>query len=120
MFNKTELNEKLTAELRELAKANGILNVDALRKAELVEIISQIKAQETESTLTEAPSSVKAPKAKLTKANANANATDKPVRKRTRISKDEADSNNTAAYNRPTLFEEEAHVRTEQSQPEVS
>jgi transcription termination factor Rho len=114
MFNKTELNEKLTAELRELAKANGILNVDALRKAELVEIISQIKAQETESTLTEAPSSVKAPKAKLTKANANGNAADKPVRKRTRISKDESEANNNGAYDRPTLFEE-APARQEQS-----
>ena len=73
MFNKTELNEKLTAELRELAKAHGILNADALRKAELVEIISQIKAQETDSTVTEAPISVKTPKAKLTKSNANTN-----------------------------------------------
>jgi transcription termination factor Rho len=116
MFNKTELNEKLTAELRELAKAHGILNADALRKAELVEIISQIKAQETESTLTEAPSSVKAPKAKLTKANANA--TDKPVRKRIRIAKEESDSNNTNSFDRPTLFEEEALVRNEVSQRE--
>jgi transcription termination factor Rho len=111
MFNKTELNEKLTAELRELAKAHGILNVDALRKAELVEIISQIKAQETDNTLTEAPISVKAPKAKLTKSNANAS--DKPVRKRTRIAKEDSDSNNSNSFNRPTLFEEEAPVRND-------
>jgi transcription termination factor Rho len=116
MFNKTELNEKLTAELRELAKANGILNADALRKAELVEIISQIKAQETEDTLTEAPSSVKAPKVKLAKANGNA--TDKPVRKRTRIAKDESDSNNSNSFNRPTLFEEEAPFRNRVGQEE--
>jgi transcription termination factor Rho len=108
MFNKTELNEKLTAELRELAKAHGILNADALRKAELVEIISQIKAQETDSTVTEAPISVKTPKAKLTKSNANTS--DKPVRKRTRISKDES------SFNRPTLFEEETPVRHDGNQ----
>ena len=123
MFNKTELNEKLTAELRELAKANGILNADALRKAELVEIISQIKAQETETTTAEAPAIAKAPKAKLTKTNANA--TDKPVRKRTRIaSKDDSDSSNNNSFNRPTLFEEEAHsnngrIQQEQQQPEI-
>jgi transcription termination factor Rho len=122
MFNKTELNEKLTAELRELAKANGILNADALRKAELVEIISQIKAQETETTTAEAPAIAKAPKAKLTKTNANA--IDKPVRKRTRIaSKDDSDSGNNNSFNRPTLFEEEAHSNNgriqQEQQPEV-
>jgi len=123
MFNKTELNEKLTAELRELAKANGILNADALRKAELVEIISQIKAQETETTTAEAPAIAKAPKAKLTKTNVNA--ADKPVRKRTRIaSKDESDAGNNNSFNRPTLFEEDAHrnngrIQQEQQQPEI-
>lgn len=44
MFNKTELNEKLTAELREIAKTQGILNADELRKAELVEIIADRKS----------------------------------------------------------------------------
>ncbi|TKC65510.1 transcription termination factor Rho [Pedobacter hiemivivus] len=48
MFNKTELNEKLTAELREIAKTQGILNADELRKAELVEIIAQITEQQAE------------------------------------------------------------------------
>lgn len=81
MFNKTELNEKLTAELRELAKANGILNTDTLRKPELVEIISQISEQENVGVPVEAVTEVKAPKARLTKSAT----LDKPVRKRTRI-----------------------------------
>jgi transcription termination factor Rho len=122
MFNKTELNEKLTAELRELAKANGILNADALRKAELVEIISQIKAQETGDAPTEPDTdtaAAKPQKGRLTKANA----TEKPTRKRARITvKEESDSNNS--FNRPTLFEETQPVREEtpapvEAQPEL-
>ncbi len=86
MFNKTELNEKLTAELRELAKANGILNTDTLRKPELVEIISQISEQENAGAPVEAVAEVKSPKTRLTKTATS----DKPARKRTRIAaKDE-------------------------------
>ena len=44
MFNKTELTEKLTAELRELAKNEGINNADDLRKTDLIE---QILKQQT-------------------------------------------------------------------------
>jgi transcription termination factor Rho len=107
MFNKTELNEKLTAELRELAKANGILNVDALRKAELVEIISQIKAQEAEKAATPAVevAEAKAPKARINKAAT----IEKPVRKRTRIpAKDEAEQNTTLPFNRAAMFDAES------------
>ncbi|CAM4233408.1 transcription termination factor Rho [Pedobacter westerhofensis] len=123
MFNKTELNEKLTAELRELAKSKGILNADDMRKAELVEVIRQISEQQgepdvviptTESTIAEiittndaanqAP--VKAAKAKAPKSNT----AEKPLRKRTRISKDEAEtapsSNNN--FNRASLFDNPA------------
>ena len=39
MFNKTELTEKLTAELRELAKNEGIAKADELRKSDLIEQI---------------------------------------------------------------------------------
>jgi transcription termination factor Rho len=105
MFNKTELNEKLTAELRELAKSHGILNVDALRKAELVEIISQIKAKEADVNTVDAASEPKIVKGKLTKANAST--ADKPVRKRTRIVlKEDSEANNSKPADRPTLFEE--------------
>nr|WP_199082177.1 transcription termination factor Rho [Pedobacter sp. ASV19] len=101
MFNKTELNEKLTAELRELAKAQGILNADELRKAELVEIMAQITNQDT-ATLSPGTETVleKVAKPKLTKTAATG---DKPVRKRTRIpAKDEKD---TAVPNKATLFD---------------
>jgi transcription termination factor Rho len=103
MFNKTELNEKLTAELRELAKAQGILNADELRKAELVEIMAQITAQEglpiSADTETETVSE-KVAKPKLSKANPG-NSIEKPARKRTRISKDEKEP----VLNKVTLFD---------------
>ncbi|SMC98459.1 transcription termination factor Rho [Pedobacter nyackensis] len=67
MFNKTELNEKLTAELREIAKTQGILNADELRKAELVEIIAQITEQQTEAETTPKATPAKAVKPKATK-----------------------------------------------------
>jgi transcription termination factor Rho len=69
MFNKTELNEKLTAELREIAKTQGILNADELRKAELVEIIAQITEQQAEIEATPKAAPVKVTKAKAVKEN---------------------------------------------------
>lgn len=68
MFNKTELNEKLTAELREIAKTQGILNADELRKAELVEIIAQITEQQAEAEPAPKAAPVKATKTKVAKA----------------------------------------------------
>ncbi|MBB5439599.1 transcription termination factor Rho [Pedobacter sp. AK017] len=73
MFNKTELNEKLTAELREIAKNQGILNADELRKAELVEIIAQITEQQAEAEATPKEAPVKAVKTKAVKENAAKN-----------------------------------------------
>ncbi|MDR6784935.1 transcription termination factor Rho [Pedobacter africanus] len=70
MFNKTELNEKLTAELREIAKTQGILNADELRKAELVEIIAQISEQMTEAEPAPKAAPAKAAKAKAPKERA--------------------------------------------------
>lgn len=43
MFNKTNLTEKLTADLREIAKAAGIKNAQELRKNELIEQILLIQ-----------------------------------------------------------------------------
>jgi len=127
MFNKTELNEKLTAELRELAKSHGILNADDLRKAELVEVIHQISEQQPEApSATESapaatndaatPNPVKTAKPKAAKTNA----ADKTVRKRTRISKDEAaetPGNTGNTFNRASLFD--APASDEQQQPET-
>ena len=103
MFNKTELNEKLTAELREIAKTQGILNADELRKAELVEIISQITEQQvttepsTEQVATKTPTKVKA---------AKEGTGEKSSRKRTRITAPkETESNVTKPFNRASLFD---------------
>lgn len=131
MFNKTELNEKLTAELRELAKSHGILNADDLRKAELVEVIHQISEQQdqqqtapvTESAPAEVTSDavkqnpVKSAKPKAAKSNP----ADKPLRKRTRISKDEPEApaagNNGNTFNRASLFDNPP--ADQQQQPET-
>ncbi len=130
MFNKTELNEKLTAELRELAKSQGILNADDLRKAELVEVIHQISEQQIEATpAIDAPATaisndtVKESPAKTAKPKApKINTAEKPLRKRTRISKDEAEpapaGNNSTNFNRASLFD--AQPMEEQVQPEAS
>jgi transcription termination factor Rho len=123
MFNKTELNEKLTAELRELAKSHGILNADDLRKAELVEVIHQISEQEvtpnsepaaqvTNDADSQSPVKVAKPKA------VKGAAAEKPLRKRTRIAKDEneapaAGPNN---FNRASVSEQPA----EEQQPETA
>ncbi|MGE6219604.1 transcription termination factor Rho [Nubsella zeaxanthinifaciens] len=99
MFSKTELTEKLTAELRELAKANGVENAGDLRKNDLIEEI--LKKQDT-TTAT--------PVAVATASEAAAQ--EKPARKRTRIIKD---NNQEAApvveekkekAAKPTLFDE--------------
>ncbi|WP_316794181.1 transcription termination factor Rho [Pedobacter frigoris] len=108
MFNKTELNEKLTAELREIAKTQGILNADELRKAELVEIIAQITEQETtaEPVTAEAVKSEAAPKtAKLKTAAAKETSTEKPTRKRIRIPAKEEETVKNTPFNRASLFD---------------
>jgi transcription termination factor Rho len=113
MFNKTELNEKLTAELRELAKAQGILNADELRKAELVEIIAQIKEQDDVPELAEVePAPQKVTKPRLSKGTTG----EKPARKRARITaKDETD---TSSLNKTTLFDEPL-IKPFENLPEV-
>ncbi|MNK04675.1 hypothetical protein D3C87_225470 [compost metagenome] len=94
MFSKTELTEKLTAELRELAKANGVDNAGDLRKSDLIEEILKKQTATAEISVTPEPA-------------ADENSTEKPARKRTRIPKD---GNETAPApkkeERPTLFDE--------------
>lgn len=100
MFNKTELNEKLTAELREIAKTQGILNADELRKAELVEIISQITEQEASAEPVSDEAPVQTSKVKAVKESG----AEKPTRKRIRIPKEE-ESNVSKPFNRASLFD---------------
>ncbi|KEQ30629.1 transcription termination factor Rho [Pedobacter antarcticus 4BY] len=117
MFSKTELNEKLTAELRELAKSQGILNADELRKPELIEVIHQLSEQTNQSGQpaeiaaeagVTAPAEEKQLKEKPAKNKiVKAAPAEKTVRKRTRIPKEEAEapqpSNGT--FNRAALFD---------------
>ncbi|WP_316840155.1 transcription termination factor Rho [Pedobacter gandavensis] len=103
MFNKTELNEKLTAELREIAKTQGILNADELRKAELVEIISQITEQQPDVAPVEGEAPAKAPKVKTVKESS----TEKSTRKRIRITPKEEEESKGNNFNRAALFDNE-------------
>ena len=75
MFSKTELNDKLTPELRELAKSYGIEGAESLRKIDLVEvllhqqeIISAAKTGADPYSESEPVEEVPAPKTKATKA----------------------------------------------------
>lgn len=95
MFNKTELTEKLTAELRELAKNEGIANADDLRKSDLIEQILSKGTAETATKLKEAkPKVVKEASADKPKAG-----------KRVRIAAKETPAIEPAPE-RPTLFDE--------------
>lgn len=100
MFNKTELNEKLTAELREIAKTQGILNADELRKAELVEIIAQITEQQAEAETAPKAAPVKATKTKAVKDSAQKNGPAKSV-----PAPEQTLQENTSTENVPVLTE---------------
>ncbi len=113
MFNKTELTEKLTAELRDLAKKEGIENADTLRKNDLIEAIiltQTITLQRAENTpatptveATVATKPVKEAKAKVVKAQA----TQPVAKKRARIpSKEEKKDLPKLDRDRVTLFDE--------------
>ena len=123
MFNKTELNEKLTAELREIAKSKGILNADELRKAELVEIIAQITEQEspaepTDATPAKVDAPVKTPKVKTAKEASG----EKTTRKRIRIPAKEEEAPKNMPFNRASLFDpapvqEKTEIDTKEAEP---
>lgn len=92
MFNKTELTEKLTAELRELAKNEGIANADDLRKNDLIEVLLKTSA-----------TPLKEAKPKIVKEGS----TDKPsARKRVRIAAKDTMPIVEPEPERPTLFDE--------------
>ncbi|MDQ8053255.1 MAG: transcription termination factor Rho [Pedobacter sp.] len=101
MFNKTELTEKLTAELRELAKNQGITNADELRKNDLIDQI--LKQQKNQDQPVKATPEAKAAKPRIVKDNAGEQP--QPVaKKRARISKE--DKNKNTQPERATLFDE--------------
>lgn len=115
MFNKTELTEKLTAELRELAKNEGIQNAEDLRKTDLIE---QILQQQANKTAESAPTPIKEAKPKVVKekeSKVEASA-EKPARKRTRIAAKGDDNTPTAQPEREaiTLFDEPLPFKAEE------
>ncbi len=105
MFSKTELTEKLTTELRELAKANGVDKAGDLRKSDLIEEILKKQAATAEVAVTPAPA-----------AETDA---EKPARKRTRIVKENKETTPVAEekkapvevkkekVQKPTLFDDD-------------
>ncbi|WP_343524220.1 transcription termination factor Rho [Pedobacter sp.] len=134
MFSKTELNDKLTTELRELAKSYGIEGADSLRKIDLVEvllhqqdIINAAKAGVDPYSEIEPLVNTPAPKTKAAKASKTAAVSavvadkpiaataDKPVKKRARLPKDDTAAASTARRkDAVTLFDEPQH----QQQPD--
>lgn len=99
MFNKTELTEKLTAELRELAKNEGITNADDLRKSDLIEQILLYQTQKRPNVAIEN---------QQIEAKMNENTAEKPVvKKRARIAKDEKISKQQSQRENVTLFDEQ-------------
>ncbi|MBC6110820.1 transcription termination factor Rho [Pedobacter fastidiosus] len=133
MFSKTELNDKLTSELRELAKTYGIEAADSLRKIDLVEvllhqqeIINAAKSgadpysePEAEAVAVAPASKTKAPKAeKAPKVAAEAVTTEKPVKKRARLSKDEPAAPIERRRDSVTLFDEPQHQQQPERQPD--
>ncbi len=105
MFSKTELTEKLTTELRELAKANGVDKAGDLRKSDLIEEILKRQAATAEVAVTPEPA-----------AETDA---EKPARKRTRIVKENKEAAPVAEekkapveakkekVQKPTLFDDD-------------
>jgi len=126
MFNKTELNEKLTAELREIAKSQGILNADELRKAELVEIIAQITDQDgpIEVSADAEPAAVTKPVKQKAVKDATVEkspSAEKSTRKRIRIPKEEEEKNTIKPFSRASLFDPVgiSEGKTEEAAPEA-
>ncbi len=106
MFSKTELSEKLTAELRELATANGVENSGDLRKSDLIEEI--LKKQ---------PAASAPPVEDVIKAEGNTSTAEKNAKKRVRIVKDSKDNNTANAKaeraEKPTLFDEPVKIQVQ-------
>ncbi|RYD79087.1 MAG: transcription termination factor Rho [Sphingobacteriales bacterium] len=136
MFSKTELNDKLTPELRELAKSYGIEGAESLRKIDLVEvllhqqeIIDAAKAGQAADPYSESErvAVAPAPKTKAVKAEkapkvaAAADSTlspEKPAKKRVRLSKDEPAAPIERRRESVTLFDEPQHQTQTEKQPD--
>jgi len=134
MFSKTELNDKLTPELRELAKSYGIEGAESLRKIDLVEvllhqqeIINAAKSDADPYGENEQVAVAPAPKTKTAKtekapkvaaSTASASTPEKPVKKRARLSKDEPSAPVERRRDSVTLFDEPQHQQQPERQPD--
>lgn len=113
MFNKTDLNEKLTPELRELAKNLGIQDVETLRKNDLIEQIVTIEGNESEKPMLKKTKNTKSKALEVNDANieVETSSTETPAsapKKRARIVKSEKVNSPTRTENQEftnTLFE---------------
>jgi transcription termination factor Rho len=113
MFSKTELTEKLTAELRELAKNEGISNADELRKGDLIEQILTFQQKKSKPA---------AAKKEITKENSSTPEVAEvksAVKKRTRISKEEVNTSKQPEPERITLFDEPLSKSEELVEPPI-
>ncbi|MFC4211139.1 transcription termination factor Rho [Pedobacter lithocola] len=137
MFSKTELNDKLTSELRELAKTYGIEAADSLRKIDLVEVLlhqqeiinaaksgadpyNEAEATEVKVVPTPKAKALKAEKAPKVNAQATETVTaEKPAKKRARLSKDELAAPIERRKESVTLFDEPQHQQQTETQPDM-
>ncbi|WP_316738956.1 transcription termination factor Rho [Pedobacter aquatilis] len=130
MFSKTELNEKLTPELRELAKTYGIEGAESLRKIDLVEVLLHQQemitaaksgadpySDEEPAAVAPAPKTKAVKADKAPKAEAEISTTDKPVKKRTRLPKENTAGSVEQKRESVTLFDEPQHQQ-EETQPD--
>lgn len=116
MFNKTELTEKLTAELRELAKNEGVSNADDLRKNDLIEQILQQQANKDATAPSAAPAATTVKEAKPKIVKAPTGEKQPMAKKRARISKDDKGPAVQPERERVTLFDEPL-TRTTENEP---
>ncbi|KQR71111.1 transcription termination factor Rho [Pedobacter sp. Leaf176] len=134
MFSKTELNDKLTPELRELAKSYGIEGAESLRKIDLVEvllhqqeIINAAKSDADPYSENEPIAVAPIPKTKTAKTEkapkvaasaTSVSSPEKPVKKRARLSKDEPAAPIERRRDSVTLFDEPQHQQQPERQPD--
>ncbi|MFS8615853.1 MAG: transcription termination factor Rho [Solitalea sp.] len=111
MFNESELNAKLVAELREIAKNLNIPDYDELRKQQLIRSIVEQQKSNIESSEKQDQAVESAPRTNGSAAGANGNG-DKPKRaRRTRIKKSEE------KVEAPRMTDEETDLPAPQEEP---
>ncbi len=129
MFNKTDLNDKLTPELRELAKTLGIQDYDSLRKSDLIDQIVSLNSNESEKPMLKKTKNTKAKANEVDEisvpeteqpASANAEVAQNAPKKRARILKTDKQNPTPQPESKAfsdTLFDQPVAAPTESGQP---